>query len=58
MKKQKVSFIAGFPKLFCKWPPLKKLKKPWLPSTKLLIDYHKKHLKTFFFAFHLPLENI
>ena len=28
--------ISGFPKLFCKWPHLKKLKKPLPHSTRLL----------------------
>ena len=31
-----IIFKPGYPKLFCKWPPLKKLKKPWRHSTRLL----------------------
>ena len=41
-------FKPGFPKLLCKLPSLKKLKKPWSPLTRLLKNYHKKQLRPFF----------
>ena len=41
----KKKFKTEFPKLFCKWPPLEKFKKPWPPSTRLL----KNTIKTLYF---------
>ena len=56
-----VGLQQSFPIYFANGPHLKKYKKPWPPSTRLLKNDRKYHLRSFFvffFAFYLQLKNI